>query len=252
MNWNEIAENRCTQGNRKAFTLIELLVVIAIIAILAAMLLPSLAAAKEKGRRIQCMNNTRQMGLAIVMYSHDNRDNIPQHTKSGNWLWDMPRKSIDSLTNYGPKALSFYCPSVRASVKYPDPVVAWWDYSDAQRIIGYGWLGMRLTATGAPDPQATDPTYMRPPKYYITKLTGHTNAPETEVIVDALISVAGTKDFTRPNSGLTRDGLHHNPHMLGRYPGGGNALFVDGHSAWRKFEKLQFRYDPHDRVNWWF
>jgi len=234
-----------------AFTLIELLVVIAIIAILAAMLLPSLASAKEKGRRVQCMNNAKQLGLAVAMYAHDNADRVPQHEKSGNWLWDVPRPSMDALTNYGPKAPTFYCPSIRASVKYPDPQVAWWDYSARQRIIGYGWLGVRLV-NGAPDPQIRDTTYLRPGKQFIGKMTGNTNAADAELIVDALISVAGTQDFLRPNSGLTRDGLHHNPHMMGRYPGGGNAFFVDGHAAWRKFEKLKFRYDPHDRVNWWF
>jgi prepilin-type N-terminal cleavage/methylation domain-containing protein/prepilin-type processing-associated H-X9-DG protein len=61
-------------GKKNGFTLIELLVVIAIIAILAAMLLPALAKAKQKGQGILCMNNTRQIMLAWRLYAEDNSD----------------------------------------------------------------------------------------------------------------------------------------------------------------------------------
>ncbi|GIV21426.1 MAG: hypothetical protein KatS3mg023_3177 [Armatimonadota bacterium] len=74
---------------RHAFTLIELLVVIAIIAILAAILFPVFAQAREKARQTSCLSNFKQIGLSVRMYSQDYDEKFPMGTYPGARNWEV-------------------------------------------------------------------------------------------------------------------------------------------------------------------
>lgn len=129
-------------GGEDGFTLIELLVVIAIIAILAGLLLPTLARAKVKGNQIRCVSNQHQIGLAYLMYADDNKESYP---RSLGWNADggiqgkvadhhggttVPEKR--PLNAYAQAREVFRCPADAGDFFYPQKT-AWEAFGNSYR-----------------------------------------------------------------------------------------------------------------------
>ena len=114
------------QKGKTAFTLIELLVVIAIIAILASLLLPVLGAAKNRAKRIACLNNLKQVNAGLLMYADDNSGTMPKQSAISTnclaYFYKEPMKSYVGLTAASsPADKVFTCPSERATPTYALP-----------------------------------------------------------------------------------------------------------------------------------
>ncbi len=138
---------------KSGFTLIELLVVIAIIGILAGLLLPALAGAKERGRRAKCMSNMKQVDLVIKMYASDNNESVPycpdaqadtNTAYSGNSLQSIQYCVGNVLTKNGASKEILYCPGFSAS---QGPANGWWNYHSGTgkwaTTIGFFFLTWR-------------------------------------------------------------------------------------------------------------
>lgn len=109
-------------SRRTAFTLIELLVVIAIIALLAAILFPVFARARENARKTSCMNNLKQLGLGIMQYTQDFDETFPKNNNTGRWR--------TNIHPYVKSAQSHVCPSARLTNGYGINVnISNWDFA---------------------------------------------------------------------------------------------------------------------------
>lgn len=218
---------------KKGFTLIELLVVIAIISILAAILFPVFARARENARRTSCLSNIKQMGLALMQYTQDYDEGLPpthitgytgsypDNTPwvSGNLYW------AQILHPYHKSTQVFFCPSS------PSP-----DRTDPRRS-NYG-----ANEAVLPIPPATPlklVAIVSPASIYVMMDASDTriNFARTNTVGGGIYYVPGMGDAGGSCDTLT--GTNLKDCQSGRHFGGVSVGFADGHAKWLKTSTLR-------------
>ncbi len=206
----------------KGFTLIELLVVIAIIAILAAILFPVFARAREKARQASCLSNLKQAGLGLLMYAQDYDDRLPgtyqKMGQAGNWpliLWAQLMQPYVKNTQLG------ICPSD--------------DAGGGSWGISYG-----ANTEVMPDSRGA----------FNSSLGGITYPAETVLVFDAWNSNAwcatgnwwGVRACGSTCWGARAAGLRNDGTDISRHNDGFNSALCDGHAKWYKGGKADWDY----------